>query len=88
VELGDPRPVKAPYPIVTIVPVVVRSAPLIVHGFVTAQGKFRSLRAIRSEDEDAVRRLAMHLNRWDFRPAARGGTPIEVEVVLVIPPSS
>jgi hypothetical protein len=88
VELTDSRPVKAPYPTLMMAPLGARRASLILHGFVTVEGKFRNLRAVRSEDEQAARRIAPHLNQWDFRPASRGGKPVEVEIVLIIPPSS
>jgi hypothetical protein len=88
VELTDSRPVKAPYPTLTMAPLGARRASLILHGFVTVEGKFRNLRAVRSEDEQAARLIAPHLNQWDFRPASRGGKPVEVEIVLIIPPSS
>jgi hypothetical protein len=88
VELTDSRPVKPPYPRLTTAPMGAHRASLILHGFITAQGKFRALCAVRSGDEEAARLIAPHLNQWDFRPASRGGRPVEVEIVLIIPSSS
>lgn len=87
IQLGNPAPVKAPYPRITVVPPVeaTRDKLTILHGFLTEKGQFRSLQAVRAEDEVLLARLEPLLSQWEFRPAMRDGVPIEIEVLLVLP---
>ena len=90
VQLGNPRPVRPPFTRSTVMPSVPlpsRKRGTMIHGFLTAKGQFRDLQAVRAEDAELVASLEPFLRQWDFRPATRSGAPIEVEVLLVIPPS-
>ncbi len=49
------------------------------------EGKLEQLKLISEvapADRDA---LLASLNRWEFRPATRGGKPAAVEVLLIVP---
>jgi hypothetical protein len=85
VQLGNPAPVKAPYPRITVVPPVGGNDRITLHGFITATGAFRNLRVVVGEKLATDLMVLPLLSRWTFRPATRDGRPIEVEVVLVIP---
>jgi hypothetical protein len=87
VRLGNPAPLKAPYPTVTLRPPVRRppGSYVMVHGFVSPAGRFQNLRvlgAVPARDAELV--LAV-LEQWEFRPAARQGQPVRVEILLAIP---
>lgn len=87
VRLGTPSPLSAPYPRVTMRPPVRRrkGGYLVVHGMVTAEGRFQDLRvlgAVESWEADAV--IAV-LGGWEFRPASRDRVSIRVETLLAIP---
>ena len=76
-----------PYPISTAVPETIfrnRPKPAIFHGYLTVAGKFRNLEP-RDATPALVAELRPLLNEWRLRPAARTKTPVEVEVLLIIP---
>ncbi|MCC6858857.1 MAG: hypothetical protein IT158_09855, partial [Bryobacterales bacterium] len=88
IQLGNPRPVLAPYPRIMLVPplsTLVRLERTILHGFITVQGQFRELKPVRKEDEGFFSRIGSFLKTWEFRPATRDGLPVEVEMLLIIP---
>lgn len=88
VQLGNPAPVKAPYPRITVAPpagVLPSGRTIILHGFLTKAGQFRAMRAVRTEDKEAEIELQQYLQHWEFRPAVRDLQPVEVELVLLIP---
>jgi len=87
VRLGKPSPLSGPYPRVTVRPPVRRRREgyLVVHGMVTAEGRFQDLRVlgtVESWEADAVTAV---LSGWEFRPASRDGVPVRVEALLAIP---
>jgi hypothetical protein len=58
---------------------------LFVKGMLSQEGKLEQLKLasqVAPADRDA---LLASLNRWEFRPAARGGKPAAVEMLLIIP---
>jgi hypothetical protein len=89
VQLGNPAPVKAPFPRNTVTPplmLLAKGSRTVVHGFLDAHGQFKELKAVRQEDEAFVTRIIQFLEQWEFRPATRDGLPVGVEMLLVIPP--
>lgn len=89
VYIGKPAPLKAPYPLVTVLPPVVmlpRTSYIMVHGFVDKIGKFKDLTVLRAPDKKIAPLLVPQLAEWQFRPATRDGVPILVEILLAIPP--
>jgi hypothetical protein len=91
IQLGNPAPVKAPFPRVTLLPpadFLPKTARTILHGFLNDTGLFEELRAVSTEDGDVGALLAPFLHEWEFRPATRDGVPIEIEILLVVPPST
>ena len=85
VQLGNPAPVKAPYPRLTVIPPVLGNDRITLHGFLTETGAFRDLRVVVGEKVAGELMVLSLLNQWSFRPATRDGRPVEVEIVMVIP---
>ncbi len=56
-----------------------------VHGMLDPQGRLRSLRLIGDAPPADKDLLMESLNRWEFRPASRGGKPVALEVLLIVP---
>ncbi len=85
-----PVVLSPPYPLVTLVPGEVAKIPrpkhLVLHGFLTSAGAFRDMA---SDSKDPLARAVLpNLATWRFRPASKDRQPVEVEVLLVIPPES
>jgi hypothetical protein len=86
VQLGNPVPVKAPFPRVTVLPPLVqRRSRLVLHGFLTEQGSLRGLNAIVPDQQQRAAELIPYLQQWEFRPATRDGRSVEIEIVLIVP---
>jgi hypothetical protein len=81
-------PLDAPYPYLMFRPKLSFSWEeeyLFVKGMLRPEGKLEQLKLISEvapADRDA---LLASLNRWEFRPATRGGKPAVVEVLLIVP---
>jgi hypothetical protein len=58
---------------------------MILHGTITAAGRFDQLAVIFPTDYAEKELLVSSLHLWEFRPAARDGVPVAVEVLLIIP---
>jgi hypothetical protein len=87
VRLGAPAILTAPYPRITMRPALHLKPGqyVMVHGMVSPAGRFDALRVLgRTEPQDAAATLAV-LEQWEFRPAARNGEAVRVEVLLAIP---
>jgi hypothetical protein len=56
-----------------------------IHGFITAAGRFDQLAVVYPDELDKKDLLLSSLKLWDFRPASRDGEPAAVEVLLIIP---
>ena len=90
VLLGNPAPLRAPYPLVTEVPPAESypaSSYVAVYGFVSREGRFTDLRVLGPDRSGFGVKLLKYLDRWHFRPATRDGVPVQVEVVLAVPPT-
>jgi hypothetical protein len=88
VRLDDPQPVTPPYPVTTVMSEVdlqPKTSYTLIHGFLTVEGKFRNMILMGKVDPQLARLLQL-LEKWEFRPAMKGDTPAEVEVLLAIPP--
>jgi hypothetical protein len=91
VQLGSPPPIKAPYPLVTVVPPFPLQPVadyLLVHGFLERGGRFKALRLIRESSRELRERLFPFLEQWEFRPGTRDGLPVLLEILLMIPPQA
>jgi hypothetical protein len=91
VKLGNPTPVGAPYPTVTVRPPEDWQHGgdyLLVHGFLDESGRFRDMRILPGEQPASASAGALleYLAYWEFRPAVQDGRPIKVEVILAVPP--
>ena len=91
VKLGNPEPVGAPYPTVTVRPPEDwqhGSEYLLVHGFLDESGHFREMKLLPSQEPAAPTTSALleYLAYWEFRPALQDGRPVKVEVILAVPP--
>ena len=88
VKLGDPRPVSAPYPRISVlppaIPVSQQEKFLFVHGLLDENGVLREMRVLGKEAIQSGELLAA-LMEWQFRPARRAGDPTRIEVLFAIP---
>ena len=81
-------PVKAPYPTKLIKPMITLPSYeryVLVHGMVNKEGKFESLRLVRSIKPETDQALLAALAAWEFRAATSDGVAIVVEFLLSIP---
>jgi hypothetical protein len=87
VRLGKPSPLAAPFPKVTFRPFFHHrvGTHLMLHGFISAEGKFQELKLIGAGDPRSTAIAIAILDRWEFRPAAQDGRPLRVEILLAIP---
>ena len=91
VSLGNPEPITAPYPTVTVRPPEDwrhGSDYLLVHGFLDENGRLREMKILASDNPQAplTDAVLQYLPYWEFRPAVVDGHPVKVEVVLAVPP--
>jgi hypothetical protein len=87
VTLEDPPPLKPPYVLRAELPAPEEwksSQYQVFHGFINGQGRMERISAVRASRNPAS--LLKLLPYWEFRAAVRGGAPVEIEVLLVIPP--
>lgn len=81
-------PVEAPWPFLIMRPDQWSAADpdyIIVHGMLTAEGKFDQLAMVFPEQLQNKKLLLSGLQLWAFRPAKRDGVAVPVEVLLIIP---
>jgi len=91
VNLGNPEPIAAPYPTVTVRPPEDwqhGADYLLVHGFLDEGGRLRDMKILASQNPQAPTTDAVlqYLPYWEFRPAVVDGHPVKVEVILAVPP--
>jgi len=89
VQLGAPSIIKAPAPVLVYKPPLdfpEDMAYLMVHGQISAKGRFHNMHIVRSASEKLDNAVLSSLEKWDFRPATQDGKPVLVEVLLAIPP--
>jgi hypothetical protein len=88
-NIGDAGPVTPPYPLATAIPNYVLSQRIpkhiVLHGFLTTAGRFREVKATDPSNPITAQILEL-LSEWQFRPALLNKSPIEIEILLVIPP--
>lgn len=87
VTLEDPPPLRPPYVLRAELPAPEEwksSRYQVFHGYITGQGKMERISAVLASRNPAG--LLKLLPYWEFRAASRGGSPVEVEVLLVVPP--
>jgi hypothetical protein len=89
INIDDASPVTPPYPVSTSIPTSFLGQPIpkqiVLHGFLTAAGILRNVKAPDANNVLAGQILAL-LSEWQFRPALRNKKPIDIEILLVIPP--
>jgi len=86
---GKTPPLEAPYPYLMLRPDISFGPDvdyLIVHGLVTAAGKFDQLTYVIAPPEQAEAGQLLHsLQQWQIRPGKLDGQPVMLEVLLIIP---
>ena len=88
VSLGKVEKLSSPYIQTAIVPpdgMVSGDGYLLFSGKITKDGKFSEVKPAGRLAEDHLR-MIQYLSRWTFRAPRRGAQPVDVEVVLVVPP--
>lgn len=88
INLGPATPVQAPYPTRLVRPQI--DVPqyykyILVHGFVSATGRFENLSVVRPIQPETDQAVVTSLSGWEFRAATRDGVKIAVEFLLSIP---
>jgi hypothetical protein len=88
INLDEAGTITPPYPISTVIPTNLLGQQIgkniVVHGYLTAAGSFQNIKS--RDNHPFLPQLLTLLNQWQFRPALRNKKPIDVEIVLVIPP--
>lgn len=85
----SPSQVAAPFPTITVrppAPVMPKASYIVVHGFIDPDGGFQDLEIVGTRFASLLPMLKPSLSKWRFRPASRNGKPVQVEVLLLIPP--
>jgi hypothetical protein len=89
VDIEDVGAITPPYPISTLIPngflSLQSSRHLVLHGLLTSGGHLQSIKG-QDAGNSLMTQLVALLNQWRFRPALRNKQPIDIEVLLVIPP--
>jgi hypothetical protein len=89
INVDDAGSVTPPYPISTIIPDSIRAQhtakPIVLRGLVTAAGNVQVAK-LPDTGNSLMYQLVDLVSQWQFRPALRNNKPIDVEVLLVIPP--
>ncbi len=89
IKIEDATPITPPYPISTSIPDLLLVQPfstsLVLHGVLTAAGAFRDVKGPDPATPLAEQIIAL-VSEWRFRPALRNRRPIDIEILLVIPP--
>ncbi|HEV2198383.1 MAG TPA: hypothetical protein VGR73_01075 [Bryobacteraceae bacterium] len=83
-----PAPIRAPYPYKLTRPAVALPSwekYVLVHGYVTAEGRFQEIRIVRSILPETDKAILASLADWEFRAATKDGVPVRVEFLLSIP---
>jgi len=89
---GESHEIRAPVPYQKIEPI---SSPCLAGGartearvqlvaIIKRDGRFDSITAVRGSSPNSIAAIE-DLKRWEFRPATRDGSPVEVEAVIEIP---
>jgi hypothetical protein len=89
INVDDAGSVTPPYPISTIIPDSIRAQqtaePIVLRGLLTAAGSVQ-VANLSDTGNSLMYQLVALVSQWQFRPALRNNKPIDVEVLLVIPP--
>lgn len=76
-----------PYNIVrpNLEPGAIGSDALMIHGFVSASGRFEDLSVVFPQPFSIAQFVLAALQKWQFRPSTLNGRAVRVEVMLIIP---
>ena len=89
IDVDDAGSVTPPYPIATVIPDSIRAQqtakPIVLRGLLTAAGNVQ-VASLPDTGNSLMYQLVALVSQWQFRPALRNNKPIDVEVLLVIPP--
>jgi hypothetical protein len=84
---GRAEPLGAPWPYLVVRPSATRLSAeyVVVHGMITADGRFDKLALVFPRELDKNDLLMRSLAEWTFRPASRDGVAADVEILLIVP---
>jgi hypothetical protein len=83
----DPSRPEPPWPYDMTRPNLGYKDVVLVHGFVSSEGRFEQLSVAYPPQFSKTGLLLSALKKWEFRPAMNQGQPTAVEVLLIIPAS-
>ena len=88
-NVGGNSHLVAPWPFYILRPNItsdeVNADAMIVHGFISANGRFESLKIVFPNEVGHSQALVNQIQQWQFRPATDNGQPVRVEILLIIP---
>jgi len=91
ISIDNEPALSPPYPLTTVVPNHLvgqpRPRPMVLHAFLSGTGAFREIQSPDAKNPLVIELLPF-LSQWRFRPAAQNDKPVEVEILLVIPPQN
>jgi len=89
IDVDDAGSLTPPYPVTTVIPDSIRvqqtAKPIVLRGLLTAAGRVQ-VPKVPDTPNSLMSQLVALVSQWQFRPALRHNKPIDVEVLLVIPP--
>ena len=99
ISLSSPPQLRPPFPLVTMAPqekltevfqslpvgVNGRRAPLLFHGYLEDKGGFSRLKQHGTDPFNFGEKLLKALEAWEMRPSTQGGSPVRIQVILVVP---
>ncbi len=88
VAKGSATSIDAPWPFLILRPEFPNALEpdyVIIRGQITAAGHFEKLVLLLPKELTHGAVLLSSLDKWQFRPAARDGQPIDVDILLIIP---
>jgi hypothetical protein len=89
VNIEDEGSITPPFPISTAIPTRILgerfASQIVFHGLLTANGLIQDFRTSMAPNA-IVQSILSLMAEWRFRPAMRNRKPIDVEVLLIIPP--
>jgi len=99
ISLSSPPALKPPFPLITLAPqqkvaaavvapvgvFVAKKKPILIHGYLEGKGTFSKMKMHENDESGLGDKVLSALDDWQLRPATRGGSPVRIQVILVIP---
>ena len=80
-----PIPLRKLEPVETLVPGARTEFRILIAAVIRKDGKIDGISLLRNTGPAFAQAVIQDLASWEFKPASRDGTPVDVDVVLEIP---